>query len=643
MQIQDPVLRKSSNRPPERSWRTWLIGRPLPTADAEHETIGKAVGLAVFASDALSSTAYATQEILVILAAAGAISLGYAFPISITIVILMAIVVLSYEQTIHAYPSGGGAYVVSRENLGDLAAQAAGAALLTDYILTVAVSISSAVAQIVSWNEALFAYRIEIALALVLLVTVMNLRGVRESGMAFAIPAYIFLFLMMGTVFIGMFRYLTGSLGVVVDPPEMFTSYTTVQLLTPFLLLHAFSSGTSAMTGIEAIANGITAFKEPRSRNAGIVLIWMATILATLFLGITFLANQTHAMPSEIETVISQLARTVFNGEGVLYIAVVGMTAVILVMAANTAFAGFPRLAAILAQDGFLPRQFTFRGSRLVFSRGIIALAVVASLLIILFDASVNRLIPLYAIGVFMSFTLSQLGMAMRWWKSRKLKPGDTVVEKSSTLHYDRRWSIKMVANSVGAFLTAVVTLVFGVTKFPDGAWIVVLLIPLMALIFSGIHRHYVVLAQQLSLERKRSIPRINRQRVVMLVSGVHQGTLAALRYAMTISDDLTALYVSLDPDEARRVEEKWSMWGEGVRLVVLTSPYRLLVEPIMDYIESLLKIRQPTEVITVVVPQFVSSHWWTSLLHSQTAFLLRMGLLLRPGVIIIEVPYQVD
>jgi len=643
MHIQDPVLRKSLDKPPHRNWQTWLIGRPLPTADAEHETIGKLVGLAVFASDALSSTAYATQEILVILAAAGTVALGYAFPIALAIVALMAVVVLSYEQTIHAYPSGGGAYVVSRENLGDLAAQAAGAALLIDYVLTVAVSISSGVAQIVSAFPFLFAYRVEVALLLVMVVMVVNLRGVRESGMAFAIPAYIFLVNMLIMVFVGLARSLTGSLGQVVNPPEMFTSYSTVMALTPFLLLHAFSSGTSAMTGIEAIANGITAFKEPRSRNAGIVLIWMAVILATLFLGITYLANHIGAMPSEEETVISQLGRTVFGGEGILYLITVAMTSLILVMAANTAFAGFPRLAAILAQDGFMPRQFTFRGSRLVFSRGIIALAGLACLLIIMFDASVNRLIPLYAIGVFLSFTLSQLGMASRWRKAGQLKPGDTVKEKSSVLAHDKNWVVKMIANSIGALCTAVVTLVFGITKFRDGAWIVVTMIPLMALVFTLIHKHYQGLAQKLSLDRNRSFPRISRQRVVLLVSGVHQGSLAALRYAQTISNDVTAVYTSIDPEEAKRLEEKWAIWGEGVRLVVLPSPYRLLIEPILEYVEALCKMRQPNEIITVVVPQFVSRKWYTGLLHNQTAFLLRLGLMLRPGVIIIEVPYQVD
>jgi amino acid transporter len=637
------TLPASVNDEPAPTWRSWLIGRPLATADAAHESIGKLVGLAVFASDALSSTAYATQEILVILAAAGMGALGYAFPISLAIVGLMIIVVFSYEQTVHTYPNGGGAYIVSRENLGEIPAQVAGASLLTDYILTVSVSISSGVAQIVSAYPDLYRYRVEIAIVLVLFVMVVNLRGVRESGMAFAIPSYLFLVLMLVTVFVGMFRTITGTLPSVSNPPEMFTTYTTLQVLTPFLLLHAFSSGTSAMTGIEAIANGITAFKEPRSRNAGIVLIWMATILATLFLGITFLANHISAVPSEIETVISQIARTVFGGQGFVYLAVVGMTSIILIMAANTAFAGFPRLAAILAQDGFLPHQFMYKGSRLVFSRGIMALAFVACILIVIFDASVNRLIPLYAIGVFLSFTLSQLGMAYRWYKSGKLAPGEKIEEHSSTIVHDPHWVFKMVSNGFGALCTAVVTLVFGITKFPDGAWIVIVLIPLMVISFTGIQRHYRNIAQRLSLNKNCSYPNITRQRVVMLISGVHQGTLAGLRYARTISSDITAVCISMEPEDTEKIQAKWDLWGDGYRLVILESPYRLLVEPIVEYIQALCKIRQPNEVITIVVPQFVSRHWWSTMLHNQTAFMLRLALLLQPGVIIIEVPYLVD
>ncbi|MBN2148194.1 MAG: APC family permease, partial [Anaerolineales bacterium] len=364
------VFRRTADYKPPRSWRTWLIGHPLTTADAQHQTIGKAIGLAVFASDALSSTAYATQEIMFILAAAGTMAFGYVFPISIAIVILLAIVTISYEQTIHAYSGGGGAYIVARDNLGELPAQIAGAALLTDYILTVAVSISSGVAQVVSAFPPLFEYRVWISVGLVLLVMVINMRGVRESGLTFAIPSYFFIVTMFITVGTGIFRYLTGTLGTVANPPELETLHA-IGAITPFLILHAFSSGTAALTGVEAISNGITAFKEPRSRNAGITLLWMASILGILFLSISFLSGQVGAIPAESETVISQLARTVFGGQNILYLAVIAGTALILFMATNTSFAGFPRLSALLATDGFLPRQFAFRGSRLVYSRGI--------------------------------------------------------------------------------------------------------------------------------------------------------------------------------------------------------------------------------------------------------------------------------
>lgn len=637
------TIRPQTTVHPGRTWRTWLIGRPLSSADAPNETIGKLVGLAVFAADALSSTAYATQEILVILAAAGAAAFGYAFPIAIAIVLLIAVVVISYEQTIHAYPTGGGAYIVALENLGRIPAQVAGAALLTGYILTVSVSISSGVAQIVSAVPSLMNDRVELSLALVLLITIANLRGVRESGIAFAIPAYIFLAAMFLTIAVGLARTATGTLGTVVDPPEMYGTLGALQVVTPFLLLRAFSSGTSALTGIEAIANGITAFKQPSSKNAQIVLVWMGSILAALFLGITYLARQTNALPSETETVISQITRTVYGGEGMVYLVVVAMTAVILVLAANTAFAGFPRLAAILAQDGYLPRQFTYRGSRLVFSKGIIALGIASAGLIILFDASVSRLIPLYAIGVFLSFTLSQLGMARRWWSAGHLRPGQ--VEKSrhsSILEYEPHYLPKMAVNGVGAISTGVVTMMFGVANFTSGAWIVVLLVPILVICFSAIYNHYQSVARQLSLDHYHSPIHTTRYRVIMPISGVHQGTLAGLHFARSLSPDITAIHISMDPEEAKKVQSKWGVWGEGVRLVTLESPYRLLIEPILEYIGTLIKVRQHNETIVVVVPQFVSRHWWTGLLHNQTAFMLRLGLLLFPGVVIIEVPYQV-
>ncbi len=637
-----PIIQRKTDYVPPRTWRNWLFGRPLATADAPHQTIGKFIGLAVFASDALSSTAYATQEILFILAAAGSIAFGFVFPIAIAIVILLAIVALSYEQTIHAYPDGGGSYIVSRDNLGKLPALVAGAALLTDYILTVAVSVSSGVAQIVSAYPPLFNYRVVISVGCVLFVMLMNLRGVKESGATFAFPTYFFVVLMYLTVGAGLFRYFTGVLGAVENPPGMDITHT-LTVITPFLILHAFSSGTAALTGVEAISNGITAFKEPRSKNAGITLVWMAFILGSLFLGISFLAGRIHAVPSETETVISQLARTALGGRSILYHMLIWATMVILIMAANTAYADFPRLSAIAAKDGFLPRQMSYRGSRLVFSYGIVTLALIASLLIVIFQASVNRLIPLYAIGVFLAFTLSQAGMARRWWKIGHLHPGQEKAERGSTLRYEKDWQIKMLINGFGAVCTAVVVMVFSFTKFKDGAWVVLILLPLLVGMFTVIHRHYGSLAERLTLDTFAGAPpRATRHRVIMPLSGVHQGTLEALRYARRLSDDITAVHVSIDPNETEKIRQKWETWGEGVRLVILDSPYRLFIEPLLEYIEEIAANRQPDETITIVVPQFIPSKPWHKLLHTNTANLLRSELLSKPGIIITDVPYQV-
>jgi amino acid transporter len=637
------VTRRVPAYKPRPSLRTWLIGRPLPTADAPHQTIGKAIGLAVFASDALSSTAYATQEILVILAAAGTGAFGYSFPISLAIATLLIIVAVSYEQTIHAYPGGGGAYIVARDNLGELPAQTAGAALLTDYILTVAVSISSGVDQIASAFPGLFRYRVELAVAMVFLIMIVNLKGVRESGITFSIPTYFFVLMMFTTVGTGIYRYLTGTLGAVTDPPELHFFGQALRTVGPFLILHAFSSGTAALTGIEAISNGITAFKEPRSRNAGITLMWMAGILTTLFLSITFLAGKIHAVPSEEETVISQLARTVFEQRGILYLCVISATTLILIMAANTSFADFPRLSALHAGDGFLPRQLTYRGSRLVYSRGIVTLAVLASLLIVGFQANVTRLIPLYAIGVFLSFTLSQAGMARRWWKSGHLALGEEIQEPGSTVRHEAGWQLKMAINSFGAVCTAIVMVVFAVTKFSDGAWIILFLVPALVAMFFGIHHHYKNLAKSLSLEDYGSPRRITRHKVILPISGVHRGSLTALNYARSLSNDITAVHVSIDPIETEKIRRKWERWGDGVRLVILESPYRQLVEPFLEYIEEILERRQPGELVTIVVPQFVPKRWYYNLLHTQAVLGLRLALLFKPGVVITDVPYQVD
>ncbi|RPI90569.1 MAG: APC family permease [Chloroflexi bacterium] len=637
---QTEIMRQSEYEPP-RSLSHWLIGRPLMTADAPHQTIGKAVGLAVFASDALSSTAYATQEILGVLSVAGSLAYDYVFPISIAIVALLAIVTISYEQTIHAYPGGGGAYIVARDNLGETPSQVAGAALLTDYILTVAVSVSAGVAQIVSAYPALDPYRIGVGVAAVLLIMLINLRGIKESGAFFALPTYFFIIMMFITLGVGLIKSLTGTLGVVLDPPPLQIAET-LTAITPFLLLHAFANGTTALTGVEAISNGITAFKEPRTRNAGITLIWMSIILGSLFLGISHLTGQIGGVYSHDETVISQLARTIFDGRGFLYLATIVATTVILIMAANTAFADFPRLGALAAADRFLPRQLTFRGSRLAYSNGIITLSIIASLLIVIFKARVDLLIPLYAIGVFLSFTLSQTGMAKRWWKIGHLKEGEEIVEPGSVLRYNTGWRFKMFINGFGAVCTAIVMVIFAVTKFREGAWVVLIIIPVLVKIFFTIHHHYKDLASHLTLDRFSGLPaRHTRHRVIMPVSGIHQGTLEALRYAKLLSDDVTAVHVSMDPEETEKVKTKWKTWGEGTRLVILDSPFRLFIEPLLEYLEEIIDGRQPGETITIVVPQFIPSKRWHNALHMRTANFLREELLTKPGVVVTDVPYQ--
>ena len=637
------MRRKTAYKPPP-SLSTWLIGRPLQTADAPHQTIGKTIGLAIFSSDAMSSVAYAPQEMLIVLAAAGMGAFGYSIPLAIAICVLLLLLILSYEQTIHTYQDGGGAYIVARDNLGETAALTAGSALLMDYILTVAVSISSSVAQLVSAFPAIYEYRVWIAVGMVIFIMLINLRGVKEAGITFAIPTYFFLLMTFLTVIVGMIRFFAGTLGFVDSPPmDIMELHTTLQPVTLFLVLKAFASGTTALTGVEAISNGVTAFKEPRSKNAGKTLIMMGLILGTLMFLITFLAHQIGALPSEEETLISQLARTAFDSRGIFYILVIAATTVILMMAANTAFNGSPRLGAMMATDGFLPRQMAYRGSRLVYSRGIGTLALVASLLIIVFQASVTRLIPLYAIGVFLSFTLSQSGMAHRWWKSGRLKPGEEVKERGSILRHDNHWWFKMLINGLGALVTMIVAIIFGVTKFSDGAWIVVILIPSLALIFHQIHRHYQRVAGQLSLEHYGMPPHGTRHRVVIPIGGVHRGTLAALRYARMLSDDITAVHVSIDQEETDKIRQKWDVWGDGVRLVILDSPYRLFIEPLLEYIDDLDTQRKPNETISIVVPQFVTRKIMSNALHSRTADTLRKILLNRPGIVITEVPYQVE
>ena len=622
----------------------FLIGKPLPSHEAAHQTISKKVGLAVFASDALSSTAYATEAILEVLAlavpVAGTLVLGYSMYIAMAIVILLGVVTLSYQQTIHAYPSGGGAYIVARDNLGELPAQIAGAALLTDYILTVSVSISSGVAQLVSGFPGLLHYRVVIAVFIVGIMMIVNLRGVKESGTAFAIPTYFFLGVTLLTIGMGFYRYFSGSLTPVTG--VTMAEIEAIQGVSLFLILHAFSSGCTALTGVEAISNGIPAFKEPKSHNAGVTLIWMSVILSTIFLSLTFLANQVGARFSLTETVISQLGRTIW-GPGMMWYVLLGGTTLILIMAANTSFADFPRLGALQASDGFLPRQLTYRGSRLVFTYGIAALAGFASLLIVAFQAETTALIPLYAIGVFLSFTISQTGMAVRWWKSGHLKPGEEIVEKGSTVRFDPKWKQKLALNGFGAALTFVVMIVFAVTKFRDGAWIVVFLIPTLVFIFFRIHQHYRNVANNLSLETYGESSRILRNRVILLIGGVHRGVLHALKYARSLSNDITAVYVAIDPVETEKVKQKWLYWGNGVRLQIIDSPYRRLLEPLKGYIDHLGKMTSPNQMLTVVVPHFIPEHGVYNTLHMNTAELLRKSLIQKYDIVIMEVPYHLD
>ena len=641
---QQGIFMKNESTPQKMmgALKNTILGRPLATAEAPHQTISKKVGLAVFASDALSSTAYATEAILEVLAfavpLAGVIVLGYSIYIALAIAFLLMVVTISYEQTIHAYPGGGGAYIVARDNLGELPAQVAGAALLTDYILTVAVSISSGVAQLTSGFPELLPYRVFIAVGIVLFMMMVNLRGVKESGTAFSIPTYFFLVVTLVTISVGLVRFLAGDLNPVtgVTPAMMEAS----KGLGLFLILRAFSSGCTALTGVEAISNGITAFKHPQSKNAGITLIWMSSILAVMFIGITFLSVQIGAQFSLTETVISQLGRAIW-GSGVMWYVLLGSTTLILIMAANTSYADFPRLGALQANDGFLPRQLTFKGSRLVFSYGISALAGLASLLIVIFRAQTTALIPLYAIGVFLSFTLSQTGMAVRWWRSGHLPKGEEIVQRGGVVHYDPKWKLKLVINGFGALLTAMVTIVFAITKFINGAWVVVVIIPALVLIFMRIHHHYQTVSRNLTLETTSESIRIQRNRVIIPIGGVHRGVINALRYARTLSDDLTAVHISIDPVETKKVEEKWAIWGDGIRLQIIESPYRLLMEPLIDYIDYLAQTTPTTTMLTVVVPLFIPERALYKPLHMNTADVLRKALLDKYDIVIMDVPYH--
>ncbi len=626
----------------KRSVAHLLFGRPLATRDLPHQSISNFVGLAVFASDALSSTAYATEEILVVLVVAAGSHFDLSVPIAGAIALLLVIVTLSYRQTIHAYPNGGGAYIVARDNLGELPAQIAGAALLTDYVLTVAVSISSGVAQIASGIPGLQDYRVEISLLVIIVITVVNLRGVKESGRIFAVPTYFFLATAFLMLIVAGVRFATGQLAPLspTSIPNLITPG--VESLTLFLLLRAFSSGCTALTGVEAISNGITAFKTPKSNNAAITLTWMSSILIVLFLGFTLLARQINALPSNTETVVSQMARAVFGNGSLMYFLLLAGTSLILLMAANTSYADFPRLAALQAGDGFLPRQLTIRGSRLVFSWGIIGLGGLASLLIVFFRADTTALIPLYAIGVFLSFTMSQTGMVVRTLKVGRMKPTDPpVVSEMTTLHYTRSWRRHVAISGLGALVTGIVTIVFVVTKFSEGAWFVVLLIPAMVFVFFQIHRHYLRVAQWLRINGSKPKHNIGPVSSILLIDNVHLGTLAMVDYAKSVGGPWKAIHIEVNPDTTEKVRQKWAQYvGEG-ELTIVPSPYRQLVQPLHDILEAELATH-PVGYINVILGHLVMDTYWEQGLHQNSQMIFDLALQDLPRVTVTKVPYQI-
>jgi amino acid transporter len=593
-----------------------LLGSPLRTTELPHQRLSKKAALAVFSSDALSSSAYATEEMLLALRVGGAAVLYLSLPAAAGIVVLLAIVVISYSQTIHAYPSGGGAYIVAKDNLGVTPGLVAGASLLIDYVLTVSVSITAGVAAITSALPALFPYRVTLCLAFILIILLANLRGVRESATLFGIPVYWFVFSAYLMVIGGLFRAHGGDAAPAAPPALAATEHLPLM----WLFLRAFASGCTALTGVEAISNGVQAFKPPVSRNASITLFWMAAILGTLFLGITLLAHRFGVVPLADETVNSQINRIVF-GTGPIYYMIQAATTAILILAANTAFADFPRLSSILAKDRFAPRQLANLGDRLVFSNGVIVLGLAASALIVAFGGDTHRLIPLYMIGVFLSFTLSQYGMVGHWKKS--CQPG-------------RRW--RMALNAFGGTLTLIVLGVVAAVKFTHGAWLVMVAISLLVVMFRAVRRHYFEVTTELSLADFDK-PRVLRHTVIIPVPAApNRVVLAAVEYAKSISDDVMAVHVSTDGHEREELETRWKRFVDDVPLVVLASPYRTVLRPLLRFIDEMADLR-PEDEITVLLPEFVPVRWWHTLLHNQTSLILKGALLFRPGIVVTSVP----
>jgi len=603
-----------------------LIGQPLTTSSGIHERLTKAKALAVLSSDALSSVAYASEEILRILILAGLGAMTLSMPIGGAIILLLLIVGFSYRQTIKAYPHGGGSYIVAKDNLGETPALVAGGALLVDYILTVAVSISAAVAAMVSAIPEIHDHLVLTGVAFIVLITVLNLRGIRESGSIFAVPTYLFLVGMAIMIAIGLVRNALDGFPVHEPDREAMIGTSSVGL---FLILRAFASGCAALTGVEAISDGVPAFKPPEWKNARTTLTWMIGILAVMFGGITWLAHQYGAVPlpqeeAGYETVVSQIARGVFGGTNAAYYFIQFATMAILVLAANTAYSDFPRLAYFMARDKYMPSQFTFRGDRLAFTIGILTLGVLSTVVLTIFGGETERLIPLYALGVFTSFTLSQLGMVVRWQKRKE--PG---------------WQHGRVINAIGATATAIVAVVVGITKFTHGAWIVVILIPLLIMLFRAIHTHYAEATEELAaLTPTRSEDIVNI--VVVPVASINRVTRQTLAYARSVSENVSAIHISDEEQEIEQMREHWRDLETDVPLVIIESPYRSLVGPLLSYLDELQK-QAPAATLTVVLPEYVPRHWWEQILHNQTALRIKAALLFRPGTVVISVPYHLE
>jgi amino acid transporter len=599
-----------------------LIGSPIPSARERQQRVSIFVGLGAFASDAISSVAYATEEMLLVLVAFGAAAMAWGPAVAGVIAALLAVVLISYYQTVHAYPAGGGAYNVARDTLGMYPALVAGAALVVDYILTVAVSVAAGVAAITSAIPTLHEHRIALAIAAVVLLTLGNLRGVREAGWYFALPTYIFVLSILWLVGAGAMQLAESgpAAGDVVSPIVPAEAALAVGL---WVIIRAFSAGSVALTGVEAIANAVPAFRDPAPRHAGMALTWLGLILGTLFAGITFLTFGFGISPRPDETVLSQLGSVVF-GSTLAYALLQITTALVLLLAANTSFTGFPRLASLLGRDRFLPRQLAHLGDRLVFSNGIVILGMAAVSLLVVFHADTHALIPLYAVGVFLSFTISQTGMVLRW--RRRRDPG---------------WAWRAAVNATGALATGTVLLVIASAKFTHGAWMVLVVIPLLVGVFLSIHRHYENVERQLRVDLTRPPHGFNHT-VLVPISGINHPVVLALQYARSLSARVRAVYVSLDAAETKQIQAQWDQWNPGIELVVLEPSYPTIIAPLLEYID-VVKNERDDDLVTVVLPEFVSRRWWHHMLHNQTALLLKGALLFRKDVIVTDVAYHLD